>query len=174
MKRRVTILSAAAALLLPAGLAAQPQPDLGTEEQRAAGELVYAKYCSQCHGDDGAGQGIAAPFLRPAPRDFTSAKYRIRSTPTGYLPTDEDLRRSIREVERTASIGHRGINLCMRPEDHGAPPLRDRHWDPLWSSIQETGLPVSFHIGGGDTSGVVDELRLDIAKGGILVRLDQF
>lgn len=98
MSPRASLLSAAAvALLLPPALAAQPSPDLGTEEQRAAGERVYAKYCSQCHGDDGAGQGIAAPFLRPAPRDFTSAKYKIRSTPTGYLPTDEDLRRSIQE-----------------------------------------------------------------------------
>jgi mono/diheme cytochrome c family protein len=92
-------LPAALALGLAAGLAgaalAQPAPDLGTEEQRAAGELVYRKYCAQCHGDDGAGEGIAAPYLRPAPRDFTSGKYRVRSTPTGYLPTDDDLRRSI-------------------------------------------------------------------------------
>jgi mono/diheme cytochrome c family protein len=30
-----------------------------------------------------------------APRDFTSGKYQIRSTPTGALPTDEDLRQVI-------------------------------------------------------------------------------
>jgi len=98
MRLPVSVLSAATvALVLPAVAGAQPAPDLGTEEQRAAGELVYAKYCAQCHGDQGDGQGIAAPFLRPAPRDFTSGKYKVRSTPTGYLPTDEDLRRSIRE-----------------------------------------------------------------------------
>ena len=76
---------------------AQPEPDLGSEEQREAGKVVYDRYCAQCHGDDGAGQGISAPYLRPPPRDFTSAKYRVRSTPTGYLPTDGDLRRSILE-----------------------------------------------------------------------------
>lgn len=82
-------------LLAPAPSPAQPEPDLGSEEQRARGAEVYAKYCSQCHGDDGAGDGIAAPYLRPPPRDFTSGKYKIRSTPTGYLPTDADLRRAI-------------------------------------------------------------------------------
>lgn len=70
--------------------------DLGTDEQRAAGGVVFHKYCSQCHGDDGAGDGIAAPFLRPAPRDFTAGKYKIRSTPTGYLPTRDDLEHSVR------------------------------------------------------------------------------
>jgi len=73
-----------------------PPIDLGTDEQRAAGGVVFHKYCSQCHGDDGAGDGIAAPFLRPAPRDFTAGKYKIRSTPTGYLPTPADLEHSVR------------------------------------------------------------------------------
>jgi mono/diheme cytochrome c family protein len=101
MKARFLTLSAttlAAALslaLAPAALA--QEPDLGSEQDRAEGERLYAQYCSQCHGDDGAGEGIATPFLRPAPRDFTSAKYRVRSTPVGYLPTDEDLHRSIRD-----------------------------------------------------------------------------
>lgn len=97
MRRAIFPLSLALAALAAAPAAAQPEPDLGTEEQRARGEEVYAKYCSQCHGDDGAGQGIAAPYLRPPPRDFTAGKYKIRSTPTGYLPTDADLRRAIVE-----------------------------------------------------------------------------
>ncbi len=71
------------------------QVDLGTDEQRATGKVVYDKYCSQCHGDTGAGDGYAAPYLRPKPRDFTSGKYKIRSTPNGMLPTDDDIRRVI-------------------------------------------------------------------------------
>ena len=27
--------------------------------------------------------------------------------------------------------------------------LRDGYWDPLWEAAAETGLPISFHIGGG-------------------------
>jgi mono/diheme cytochrome c family protein len=96
--RSLLVATASFAALLPWGAAlAQPQPDLGSDEQRAAGKEVYDHYCAQCHGDEGDGQGLAAAFLRPAPRDFTSGKFKIRSTPTGYLPTDADLERSIRE-----------------------------------------------------------------------------
>jgi mono/diheme cytochrome c family protein len=75
---------------------AQPEIDLGTEEQRQAGKADYDKWCSQCHGENGDGRGLAAPYLQPRPRDFTAGKYKIRSTPNGTLPTDEDLARVIR------------------------------------------------------------------------------
>lgn len=93
-----TLAQALALALLGAGglLAQGGQMDLGTEEQIAAGEALYAKYCSQCHGEAGDGQGIATPYVKPEPRDFTSGKYKLRVTPTGGLPTTEDIKRSIR------------------------------------------------------------------------------
>ena len=39
----------------------------------------------------GKGDGPAAHLLTPRPRDFTTGRYKIRSTETGSLPTDEDL-----------------------------------------------------------------------------------
>ena len=60
------------------------------------GKKVYERYCSQCHGDKGDGQGPAAPHLRPKPRDFTTGKFKLRTTPSGALPTDEDIKRVIR------------------------------------------------------------------------------
>ncbi len=86
-------IAAAFAALLVAPAAAQV--DLGTEEQRAAGKLVYDKYCGQCHGDTGDGNGYATPRVQPKPRDFTTGKYKFRTTPNGMLPTDDDLRRII-------------------------------------------------------------------------------
>jgi mono/diheme cytochrome c family protein len=71
-------------------------PDTGTDAQRAAGKKTYLKYCSQCHGDNGDGDGYAAPHLRPRPRNFTSGKFKIRTTPTGALPTHQDLINIIR------------------------------------------------------------------------------
>ncbi len=79
-----------------------------------------------------------------------------RLLPVAALPF-WDLPAALREVERCARIGHRSINFCTNPEHHGEPPLRAPHWDPLWAAIQETGLPVSFHIGGGDTSDLVQD-----------------
>ncbi len=70
-------------LLLPLGAQAQD------------GQALYGKYCAQCHGDEGDGQGIATRFLRPEPRDFTKGKYKIRTTATGELPMDEDLKHII-------------------------------------------------------------------------------
>jgi mono/diheme cytochrome c family protein len=105
-QRRLAALALVALPALAAWLAA-PSPrgtagaaeggiDLGTDAQRQAGRVVYDRWCGQCHGDGGAGDGPAAPYLLPPPRDFTSGKYKFRSTPFGTLPTDEDLERAIR------------------------------------------------------------------------------
>lgn len=83
-------------LLFPVLVRAQQEPDLGTEAQRQAGKQLYMKLCSQCHGENGDGNGIATPFFKPAPRDFTAGKYKFRTTPTGELPTTEDIKRAIR------------------------------------------------------------------------------
>jgi mono/diheme cytochrome c family protein len=55
----------------------------------------YRRYCVGCHGELGDGQGENAVWLDPKPRDFTIAQFKCRSTPTGTLPTDEDLYNTI-------------------------------------------------------------------------------
>jgi mono/diheme cytochrome c family protein len=52
---------------------------------------LYRALCATCHGETGRGDGPAAAFLFPKPRDFTLGKFKVRSTATGDLPTDEDL-----------------------------------------------------------------------------------
>jgi mono/diheme cytochrome c family protein len=71
-------------------------PDLGTEAQRESGKQLYLRYCAQCHGETGDGEGYATPHLMPKPRNFTSGKFKVRSTPTGALPTHQDLVNIIR------------------------------------------------------------------------------
>ena len=56
-----------------------------------SGKELYRRFCVGCHGDEGNGEGNNAEWLDPRPRDFTTALFRWRSTPTGTLPTDEDL-----------------------------------------------------------------------------------
>ncbi len=107
--RLVAVGAAALSLLLlpspdraqqrPAGEAGEGSGPTAPGPQAAephGGAAVYAKYCAQCHGDKGDGRGIAAPLLRPAPRDFTSGKYQIRSTATGNLPTVDDMKQVVR------------------------------------------------------------------------------
>lgn len=59
------------------------------------GMQVYSRGCVACHGIAGDGQGPAAKALNPRPRDFTSGVYKFRSSPSGELPTDEDLYRTV-------------------------------------------------------------------------------
>ena len=87
------IASVCAALMVSVRVAAQ---DVGTEAQRESGKQLYGKYCSQCHGENGDGEGYATPHLFPKPRDFTTGKFKVRSTPTGALPTHQDLVNIIR------------------------------------------------------------------------------
>jgi mono/diheme cytochrome c family protein len=103
--RRLTFarasLAAGSAALLIAMYAASAAPvraaqDVGTEAQRASGKQLYLKYCSQCHGVNGDGEGYATPHLSPKPRNFTTGKFKVRSTPSGSLPTHQDLVNIIR------------------------------------------------------------------------------
>jgi cytochrome c oxidase cbb3-type subunit I/II len=70
---------------------------------KAEGARIYARYCVGCHGVNGDGKGVAADMLIVKPRDFTKGIFKFRSTPSGTLPTDEDLYRTIsRGVYRTS------------------------------------------------------------------------
>jgi len=62
---------------------------------RALGAEVYRVRCTPCHGVNGNGRGPHAPRLSVPPRDFTTGVYELRSTPSGSLPADEDLFRSV-------------------------------------------------------------------------------
>ena len=103
--RLLVLLVGLATLARSSAISAQ-EPDLGTPAQREAGKLLYGKYCTQCHGVAGDGKGYAAPYLKPPPRDFTAARFKIRTTPSGALPTNEDLHRVIRRgMPYTTMIG---------------------------------------------------------------------
>jgi mono/diheme cytochrome c family protein len=60
-----------------------------------AGKQLYFRYCWGCHGFRGDGNGENAQYLNILPRNFVAATFKCRSTPTGTLPTDEDLSRAI-------------------------------------------------------------------------------
>ena len=61
------------------------------------GHFVYMKNCAVCHGRRGDGRGEMGLTVKPPPRDFATGVFKYRSTPSGHLPTNEDLKRTIRE-----------------------------------------------------------------------------
>lgn len=70
--------------------------------------------------------------------------------PDRYLPVTGvpfwDLEATLRELDRTAALGHRSMAFTQDPSFYGLPKLTDRHWDPMWASAQEKGMAVNFHI----------------------------
>ncbi len=89
-------LSFASSSAAPAGSVRRAAQDLGTDAQRESGKKLYLQNCAQCHGDKGDGEGYAATHLRPRPRNFTTGKFKIRTTPNGSIPTHQDLVNIIR------------------------------------------------------------------------------
>ena len=70
-------------------------PFEANEKYIEEGKVLYRIHCRSCHGLEGRGNGPDAEKLDPKPSDFTKAEFRIRSTPWGELPSDEDLLRVI-------------------------------------------------------------------------------
>jgi DMSO reductase family type II enzyme heme b subunit len=85
------ILTACLAVTAATGSAPTPSP----ADRIDAGRAVYDQQCATCHGLQGDGNGPAAVWLYPKPRNFAAGLFKIQSTPPGSLPTDADLGRSI-------------------------------------------------------------------------------
>jgi len=104
---------------------------------RALGAEVYRVRCTPCHGVNGNGRGPQAARLAIPARDFTTGVYELRSTPSGTLPTDEDLYRTVSrglhgtamlpwgwltELERRAVVEHvKGFSSRFEEEEPGVP-----------------------------------------------------
>ncbi|NDA68925.1 MAG: cytochrome c, partial [Verrucomicrobia bacterium] len=60
------------------------------------GRDVFQRNCIVCHGERGDGNGEMAKDLPIKPRSFREGWFKFRSTPYDKLPTDDDLRRTIK------------------------------------------------------------------------------
>lgn len=64
-------------------------------EHLKRGERVYQRNCQQCHGVSGDGNGVAAEYLVPRPRDYRRGIFKFSSTEYGDKPRREDLLRTV-------------------------------------------------------------------------------
>lgn len=76
-----------------------------SEEWTAYGKNVYERRCLGCHGVNGDGNGPAAAFMQhDRPRNFSLGVFKFRLTPSGSLPDDGDLLRTITRGVRGTSM----------------------------------------------------------------------
>jgi uncharacterized protein len=74
-----------------------------------------------------------------------------RFLPMPVLPS-WSVEECVREAERLAALGFRGVNMTSDPQETGSPDLAHRDWDALWEVCADLNLPVHFHIGASLTS----------------------
>jgi mono/diheme cytochrome c family protein len=105
MKMKNAIMIVAVMLASGAMSAFAQESHIGSlQGHSSAGKALYRRYCIGCHGPEGNGAGENAAWVDPKPRDFTAGVFKCRSTPTGTLPTDQDLFNAITRGFVTTSM----------------------------------------------------------------------
>ncbi|MGA7558423.1 MAG: cytochrome c [Terriglobales bacterium] len=105
-----------------------------------AAALPYRRYCVGCHGPLGDGAGENAPWINPQPRNFQLAIFKCRSTPTGTLPTDEDLYDSIgRGLDRSNMPSWNTLTKQERVDLVAW----IKHFSPRWQN-EKPGTPIQI------------------------------
>ncbi len=130
-------------------------------------ESIYAEVLYPNVG--GFGNGFFMQKVRPELRNELVSIYN--DWLTDWTSTDPDrliavssvpfwdVDYAVKEVKRCAELGHKSINFCNEPESYDLPSISSTHWDPLWAVAEEAGLPVAFHIGGGDIGGQITDTK---------------
>lgn len=100
----------------------------------------YRRYCVVCHGELGDGNGESFPWVDPKPRDFQLGVFKCRSTPTGTLPTDQDLFDTIA----------RGLDRSNMPQwstftkqERADLVAWVKHFSPRWAN-EKPGTPIEI------------------------------
>jgi mono/diheme cytochrome c family protein len=83
---------------------ARPTTAEDTAALRQEGAVLFRRKCASCHGTDGRGKGPASRYLPRPVADLTRGVYKLRSTPRGELPTDEDIFATVTRGMGTAGM----------------------------------------------------------------------
>jgi len=104
----------------------------------------YRRYCVGCHGELGDGNGENAIWfetpLFAKPRDFELAVFKCRSTPTGTLPTDEDLFDTIARGMDRSNMPPWNTFTDRQRADLVA---WIKHYSPRWQT-EKAGTPITI------------------------------
>ena len=112
--------------------ASGPQDQEASEEVLERGRQVYTRQCQSCHGREGRGDGPAARFLEPKPRDLKSGEWKYAeggtvesvarvvregADDTGMTPFNETL-----SEEQITAVATYVVHVLARPESEAPRP----------------------------------------------------
>lgn len=152
LRRWSLLLSATAVLVFPLASWAQLTPsDINTRigAESHIGNITghakdaksdYRRYCVVCHGELGDGNGESFPWVDPKPRDFQLGVFKCRSTPTGTLPTDEDLFDTIARGLDRSNMPQWSTFTKQQRADLVA---WVKHFSPRWTN-EKPGTPIQI------------------------------
>ena len=119
----------------------------GLTGNAANAAMTYRRYCVSCHGELGDGNGEVAQWLDPTvspgnfrPRDFTLAVFKCRSTPTGTLPTDQDL---FDTIGRGLDRSNMPIWNILTHQERADLVAWIKHFSPRWQN-EKPGTPIQI------------------------------
>jgi predicted TIM-barrel fold metal-dependent hydrolase len=78
--------------------------------------------------------------------DEWCAAYPERFVPQTLVPL-WDVPAAVAEIERCAAKGSRAVLFTENPHPLGLPSFPTGHWRPIFEACNDTGLPLSMHIG---------------------------
>jgi len=77
---------------------------IASQRARMGSADIYQMRCEVCHGEKGAGDGPAAEFLAPRPRDFTRGLWKYKTSPGDLPPRDIDIFNTIKSGLASTSM----------------------------------------------------------------------
>ncbi len=114
--------------------AAKPALHL-TDESLARGSVLYRRWCSQCHGPTGGGDGAHAVFMAAMPRDYRRGLFKFVTCFPSGTPRNGELGKARRDdLKRTI---RNGLDGSMMP---AFPQFNDAELDDLTSYVMHLSI----------------------------------
>lgn len=114
------------------------------------GKAVYDRYCSNCHGSRGAGDGPGAKALTPRPASFAAARFRHATVDNpSALPSDDALLGLVRRgitgtgMPSWATLGNSDLRAVIHYIKTFSPRWRERQ-KAQQAQLQPSGASGSF------------------------------
>lgn len=118
-----------------------PRTDPTRADLEAKGRFVYERHCLVCHGRWGDGRGEMAAGMLPRPQSFSRGRFKFRSTPSGFLPTDDDLRRIITQGVAGSSMP---MFAHLSDQEVNAVIVYLKFFSRRWDDPQQQAEPLSL------------------------------